>query len=340
MEIFNQGPVNKNTSNSIIKNGNKYKHETTGVLVARLIMTQPDTLNLISGVYTPELISLLNGNISNNYFEFVDSKHYSRWEPNNYQVSVYKNQNINELGYGVFELNFSHHEGNYFQDFTSSVEASTIIDNKSLAEEVFAFFENTKDTGRKNKKGFLLYGPPGNGKTTKIMSLFPFAKEKKMRIIIVSKKVDLSDLNDLKVLLENEPTIFIFEELTQRTNSEGTEELLTFLDGENSWNNSVVIATTNHPEDLPRNLVDRPGRFDSFIEYSNPDVNDINALAEKYGFSPDDSVCLTKQDLSFDYISFIMSQAKIMNILIKDALVIEKEKKQKISKTFKTGMGI
>jgi SpoVK/Ycf46/Vps4 family AAA+-type ATPase len=46
--------------------------------------------------------------------------------------------------------------------------------------------------------------------------------------------------------------------------------LLNFLDGQNSWDKSIVIATTNYPHTLPGNIVDRPSRFDRLYKVDCP----------------------------------------------------------------------
>lgn len=325
---------NANNSNSIILKDKKYIHKTSGEPIGRMVVTQEELMKLYSHDYSKELKARFK-DFDNIYFETHGNRGYDKFETDMYEVEVYRNHNINMLPYGVFNMNVDHSYGIHLVDFNSQIDPGLIVPNQPLVQMIKDFYANEVATGRKNKKGFLLYGEPGNGKTTDIMSLFSLAKELEMRIFIVGRKVDLSDLNDFKSLLEKDKTLFILEEITQRTDSEGTEELLTFLDGENSWNNSVTIATTNYAKNLPPNLVDRPGRFDTFIEYTNPTSANIIELGIKFGFKEEDVECLLGKSLSYDYVSFILSRAKVLETSVKDALDIEKKKKKKISETFK-----
>lgn len=254
------------------------------------------------------------------------------------KMSISEKKNVNELPFGVFKL-VPTDEGLSFIPYSNNTPAENIIDNKNLKVLVKDFFENGF-SGRKNKKGFLLFGPPGNGKTTEIMSLFSLCEEMQLRIYLVDAKLHLGYLHGAQKLLENDRNLFIMEEVTERVNGRGIEHLLTFLDGENSWNNSIVIATTNYPEDLPANLVDRPGRFDTFIEYGNPTKEDILKLAEKFEIPADEAIAITGRSLSFDYVSYMMALAKKEGVKLKEAIQKDEEAKRKVSSIFKGKIGI
>ena len=244
------------------------------------------------------------------------------------------------LPFGVYDLRYNQRDGTtYFS--TKMFTMAAAIENKKVSELAIDFF-NSPNTKRKKKLGVLLYGPPGNGKTTDIMELSKYAEKYHYRVFVIDASYDISRLEEIRKLFLDSRTIFVLEELTERTSKSAIESLLTFLDGENSWDNSIVIATTNYPSDLPPNIVDRPGRFEVFIEYKNPNLDEITQLAELHGFSgnAENYTCLANKGLSYDYVSHIMSQALKNKISLQETLSIEMDRRKFLSATFKGKIGL
>lgn len=138
--------------------------------------------------------------------------------------------------------------------------------------------EEYKKYGFLQKRGILLYGPPGCGKSSIIAML-------KRQIIDLGGVVfGLESFGmltrGLKELRENEPerpVMTIAEDLeTYLEGSNGSNvaqsetEALALYDGENQINNVVHVATTNKPEALADRFIRRPGRFDLVIGLHAP----------------------------------------------------------------------
>lgn len=88
-------------------------------------------------------------------------------------------------------------------------------------------------------------------------------------------------IRKMKETVPDRLKVFVFEEIVSMAgNDRQVERILTFLDGENSLDKSMSFATTNFPDKLPSNIVDRPGRFDDVIKFDHPKGDDIKKLAE------------------------------------------------------------
>lgn len=142
-----------------------------------------------------------------------------------------------------------------------------------------------KHLGIKPHRGILLYGEPGNGKTllgkaiaNKVQAHFiPVGGSE-----LISKWAGQSEENLRNVFKEAQelrPSIIFFDEIDSiaqsrernaRYASAFVNQLLTLMDGMESYDGVTVIASTNRPELLDSALL-RPGRFDYKIEIKNPD---------------------------------------------------------------------
>lgn len=254
------------------------------------------------------------------------------------EIQAYNEVSKNQLPYGVFRFCFHEHSV-VIREFPFDETEPKLIDNGHDLSKIVEDFFAEKATNRKKKKAALLYGAPGNGKTSNLYQLRKLTKEGNFRVFFVDENVSLSYLIRFKKLLSKDNSIFILEELTERLDRNGAKEMLTFLDGEHSWDNSMTIATTNYPEKLPANIVDRPGRFDTFLEYKGPTNDQIKQIAELFNVKEGYDFLYGK-DLSFDYVSFILDKSLKTGDTVSKTYQAEKDKRKRLSETFKGRIGI
>ncbi|PHQ37684.1 AAA family ATPase [Halorubrum persicum] len=146
-------------------------------------------------------------------------------------------------------------------------------------------------------KGVLMYGPPGTGKTLLAKAV---ANESESNFIsikgpeLLNKYVGESEKGVREVFSkarENAPTIVFFDEIdsiaTERGKNSGdsgvgervVSQLLTELDGLESLEDVVVIATTNRPDLIDSALL-RPGRLDRHVHVPVPDEDARRKILE------------------------------------------------------------
>ena len=168
-------------------------------------------------------------------------------------------------------------------DWDALVLDATIT--RMLRRDFELFFEREawfRQHGLPFRRGYLLYGLPGNGKTSvvRVMASHP---------LIEAHTLDFSedtDNNDLYRLFDaaqhSAPALIILEDLdrifpreTRRTRERKVSfhALLSCLDGIGTQDGIVVVATANDATALDPAILQRPGRFDRVVAFPAPDVS-------------------------------------------------------------------
>lgn len=133
------------------------------------------------------------------------------------------------------------------------------------------------------KRGILFAGAPGNGKT---MLCKVIANQSGLPFVMHSLSADPyhSDVDDaFEQALELSPAIICFEDLDLISNSPTRlGYLLNRLDGIESIEGILVLATTNRPEDIDPALRNRPSRFDRVYRIPIPDSLGRKQMLKKY----------------------------------------------------------
>lgn len=257
----------------------------------------------------------------------------------------YRQPDDSEIPYGCFVFEQTNN-GTLLRKVTSSSDEFLDLNHKFDLVGDFKTFRSRKkfykSKGQRARKGLLFYGPPGNGKTAQISRLCHLAIKEKFRVFFVDKTFNLSELVQFKKIFEKDDSVFVIEEITERI-GRGSEELLSFMDGEMSWDNSYIIATTNHPETLPWNIVDRPSRFKVKLEFDNPTEKERRLYLTKMGVDEAaiEEAVKSTDGLSLDYIKNITLDSFIEEKTIPELIKEYKSEKSKISNSFKkTKLGI
>jgi hypothetical protein len=157
-----------------------------------------------------------------------------------------------------------------------------LFSNSTMTDIIFEIekFWSKEEIYKQNKilhrRGILLHGGPGNGKSCVLFQA--------MNHIINSGGIALNGnckpahlieaLKELRKIEPNRKIICILEDIDKIVKDYGEDKLLALLDGEDKTNSILFLATTNEPESLSKALTARPKRFDRlyFIDYPSDDI--------------------------------------------------------------------
>ena len=171
--------------------------------------------------------------------------------PGQYSIS-----NSNSLGVHLVkrELNLDDLIDIKDKDTTEIIEG---LEHFLKSEQVY------KDNGFLWKRGVMLWGIPGGGKTSALNLINKYIVSSGGISIYVDDPVLASAGLDMVRRIQPTTTILvILEDIDSIIYNHGESCVLSLLDGELQIKNVVFIATTNYPEKLDSRLMNRPSRFD------------------------------------------------------------------------------
>jgi mitochondrial chaperone BCS1 len=167
---------------------------------------------------------------------------------------------------------------------------------ETIIDDIKAFIDSRTwylDRGIPYRRGYLLHGPPGTGKSSFIQALAG-ALDFDIAILNVSERGLTDDrLNHLLtkvpqrtiVLLEDADAAFVNRKQADEQGYSGAtvtfSGLLNALDGVASAEERIIFLTTNHVERLDEALI-RPGRIDMSIRLGYATANQMERLWDRF----------------------------------------------------------
>ncbi len=157
---------------------------------------------------------------------------------------------------------------------------------ESLIKEAQKFWhvaDNFRKLGFLHKRGFLLMGPAGCGKTSIINRVAEYVPRNLDGVVLLVTDPAWAEvvLSDLRQVEPERPLLAVIEDI-DATLGEGREErLLSLLDGKTKVDHILFIATTNYRERLDQRLLARPSRFDRVELIGVPSAEVMRAYLER-----------------------------------------------------------
>ena len=184
-------------------------------------------------------------------------------------------------------------------EFVNREILTSITNSATILKEAEIFFNSLhiyEELKQPKKRGIILFGAPGNGKSISTIQAVKDLQAKDPGIVVINWPTSEIEAHSVFKFFtsysEYEPTcsklILIVEDLGGSSHEgyskrdEVSSSLLNLLDGINNIFKlpTLILSTTNYPENLMQSLADRPGRFDKMIEIGPPNYEERIQLLE------------------------------------------------------------
>jgi SpoVK/Ycf46/Vps4 family AAA+-type ATPase len=198
-----------------------------------------------------------------------------------------------------------------------------------ILSEVKKFWDSAsifKKFGYLHRRGIVLYGAPGTGKTS-LINLITVENAKRNGVVFFCDGYPKTFIQGLKAFREVEPDrpiICLFEDLEEIMDNYGHRALLSLLDGEDVVDHVLNIATTNFVTRLDNRIIGRPRRFDRKFEISMPKTEARrNYLQMKFGDKLGDELetfVEATEELSFAALADTVIQTQCLGMPLMEAV--------------------
>jgi AAA+ superfamily predicted ATPase len=177
---------------------------------------------------------------------------------------------------------------------------------ESLRADVTQFFhrrEVYQHHGVPWKRGILLIGPPGNGKTHAVKALcnslnLPalYLRSLEPRGMFASEHQSISTV--FEVARKSAPCVLVLEDLDALLKPTNRSFFLNELDGFADNAGICIVATTNYPERLDPAILERPSRFDRKYHFGLPAEPERTAYLSLWNGNQSQTLRLTEPGIA------------------------------------------
>lgn len=175
--------------------------------------------------------------------------------------------------------------------FLNTEKTITPIFDKDVQEKIdvsiYTPIKHTQEwlaAGLPLKRGCLLYGPFGTGKTLTAYSVAKLCRENGWTFIMCSHPEEFGET--LRLARNYQPCVVFQEDIDRLTSGGRTvqmDEILNIIDGIESKDSQImVVVTTNAYDDINKAML-RAGRLDARIHIPLPNADTVGRLLRSYG---------------------------------------------------------
>jgi GTPase SAR1 family protein len=203
------------------------------------------------------------------------------WVTTNNKDFFFSFKNVKTIASGLYSIIYNDMSGYGLTTMTYKSEeflSLPSLPHKGIISELQKFWDNKHKFEKYNlnpKRGIILHGTPGCGKSSLLYLLIEELKKQNGISILFDSPQNWVEIAKLVRKVEkHRPILCIIEDIDLIIQKHGEEDFLNFLDGLNSIDNIVYVATTNNLKSIPDRIRNRPSRFDKVYEIVKPTEED------------------------------------------------------------------
>jgi hypothetical protein len=206
-------------------------------------------------------------------------KSYVQWTSHNGRIYTPAAKTKKKLTPGVYEIDSNPNVGLYFEKIPVKTEGLLRFPDTNsdlVVEEIQKFWspeveDKFKKHGLTYKRGIILWGPPGSGKSCTLQLIMKDVIDRGGVVVKFDEPYLFIDgMRVLRRIQGDTPVVVIMEDIDSIIEMYNESEVLNILDGVNDVERTVFLATTNYPGRLGARIINRPSRFDKRFKIDWP----------------------------------------------------------------------
>lgn len=193
----------------------------------------------------------------------------------------------NELEPGLYEPSFCPSRGYYCKKLSCKTDDLFRFPNgvaDKIVDEIGRFWElevKYRENNLAYKRGVICWSSPGFGKSSTIKLVLKDVFERGgIALKFEDPEYFKAVVRLFRNIQPNTPLVVLLEDIDTIIEDWGETEVLNIIDGVESIDKAVFLATTNYPEKLGDRIINRPSRFDRRYKMSPPNKTERKLYLE------------------------------------------------------------
>lgn len=202
---------------------------------------------------------------------------FVQWTTTDAKAFFPASRSVKELSPGLYEIRSTPSGVLYFDHVAVATENLLHFPDTAshaVVEEIQKFWDR-EEMFREHrlafKRGMLLWGPPGSGKTCTIkLAIRDLIQRRGIVVKFCHPSIFAEGMRIFREIQPKTPVIVLMEDIDSILEHFCESDVINILDGVDMIEKVVFLATTNYPERLGARILNRPSRFDKRFKIGMP----------------------------------------------------------------------